>query len=281
MASNLKQLLASWSGTALSARSSRRFRWVDSGWTGLLLVVVLLAAWEVSVSSGAVRSDSWPALSSVLTALVRGATSESWISVFGSTLYRMAYGFLLGTVLGIVVGVLFGVSSHMHRVFMPTLEIFRTTPIPAIVPPLIFLLGVDDKLKITIVALAAFFPVALNTLAGVRQVDPIHLQVAQTFRVPRLKTVLRIQLPSALPYIFAGARISLGISLIVAVVTEMLAGSEGVGYFIVSMEYAMRADDMYAAIILLSVLGYVLNRLFVLLEARCIRWARVLDLRLT
>jgi len=201
--------------------------------------------------------------------------------MFGSTLYRMTFGFLLGTVLGIVVGVLFGVASYVNRVLMPTLEIFRTTPIPAIVPPLIFLLGVDDELKITIVALAAFFPVALNTLAGVRQVDPIHLQVAQTFRVPRLKAVLRIQLPSTLPYIFAGARISLGISLIVAVVTEMLAGSEGVGYFIVSMEYAMRANDMYAAIILLSVLGYVLNRLFVLLEAKYIRWARVLHLRLT
>lgn len=265
----------------ISLKSSRRSRLYDSGWTGILLVVVLLAAWEVSVSSGAVRSDSWPALSSVLTALIRGAISESWISIFGSTLYRMTFGFLLGTVLGIVVGLLFGVSSYVNRVLMPTLEIFRTTPIPAIVPPLIFLLGVDDELKITIIALAAFFPVALNTLAGVRQVDPIHLQVAQTFRVPRLKAVLRIQLPSTLPYVFAGARISLGISLIVAVVTEMLAGSEGVGYFIVSMEYAMRADDMYAAIILLSVLGYVLNRLFVLLEAKCIRWARVLHLRLT
>jgi ABC-type nitrate/sulfonate/bicarbonate transport system permease component len=91
--------------------------------------------------------------------------------------------------------------------------------------------------------------------------------------------VLGIQLPSALPYVFAGCRISLGIALIVTVVTEMIAGSEGVGYYIVSMQFAMRAGDMYAAIILLSALGYLLNRAFLALEGRAIHWARALERR--
>jgi ABC-type nitrate/sulfonate/bicarbonate transport system permease component len=244
-----------------------------------MLVLALLAAWELSVTTGAVRSESWPALSKVLSALGSGFRGEGWAQIFGSSLYRLACGYAIAVASGIAVGLLIGASRRANAVLNPTIEIFRVLPIPAIVPPLIFLLGLEDALKITVIALAAFFPIALNTAAGVRAMDPIHLLVARTFRAPRARILLGIQLPSALPYVFAGCRISLGIALIVTVVTEMIAGSEGVGYYIVSMQYAMRADDMYAAIVLLSVAGYLLNRLFLAAESRSIRWARVLESR--
>lgn len=243
-------------------------------WTGFVLVAALLVAWELSVRTGAVRSDSWPALVEVLRSLFEGFSTNGWYEVFGSSLYRMASGFLIAVILGVSAGLALGASSLAYRTFMPTLEILRIIPIPAIVPPLIFLLGVDDRLKITVIALAAFFPIALNTFAGVRSVDSVHLMVAKTFRTPRRKVLLGIQLPSALPYIFAGCRISLGLSLIVTVVAEMIAGSGGVGYYIVSMQYAMRPDDMYAAIILLSAIGYALNRSFLAIEARAIHWSQ-------
>ena len=265
-------------GAALTARlpavRSRR-----GEWSGFALVAVLLVAWELSVTSGAVRSESWPALSKVLTALVAGFRGEGWGGIFGSSMYRLACGYAIAVASGVAVGLLIGASDRMNAVLNPTIEIFRVLPIPAIVPPLIFLLGLDDALKITVIALASFFPIALNTAAGVRAMDPVHLLVARTFRMPRRRILLGIQLPSALPYVFAGCRISLGIALIVTVVTEMIAGSEGVGYYIVSMQYSMRADDMYAAIILLSAVGYLLNRLFLALESRSIHWARVLEAR--
>jgi len=257
----------------------RRQILASAPWTGFALVVALLSVWELTVASGMVRSESWPALSRVLVSLQEGFQREGWLEIFGSTLYRMACGFSIAAALGTAAGLAMGASSLVYRTFMPTVEIFRVLPIPAVVPPLIFFLGVDDPLKITVIALAAFFPIALNTFAGVRAVDPVHLLIARTFRVPRRKVLLGIQLPSALPYVLAGCRISLGISFIVTVVTEMVAGSEGVGYFIVSMQYAMRADDMYAAIILLSAIGYLLNRAFLGLEARAIHWARELDAR--
>jgi ABC-type nitrate/sulfonate/bicarbonate transport system permease component len=246
---------------------------------GFALVVGLLIVWEASVRSGAVRSESWPAVSSVLEALGAGFKTEGWVTIFGSSLYRMAWGFALAASAGIAVGLALGASDTLHRIVMPSLEIFRVLPSPAIVPPLIFLLGVDDALKVVVIAVASFFPIALNTIAGVRAVDPVHLLVARTFRIPRRHIVLGIQLPSALPYVLAGCRISLGIALIVTVVTEMIAGSEGVGYYIVSMQFAMRAGDMYAAIILLSALGYLLNRAFLALEGRAIHWARALERR--
>jgi ABC-type nitrate/sulfonate/bicarbonate transport system permease component len=248
-------------------------------WSGFALVAALLFAWEISVSSGAVQSDSWPAFSRVLQSLVAGFESQGWTEIFGSTLLRMSAGFLVAAALGIAVGAAMGASSRAYRTLFPTVEIFRVLPIPAVIPPLIFFLGVDDPLKVTVIAFAAFFPIALNTLAGMRAVDPVHLMVARTFRVPPLRVLLKIQLPSALPYVFAGCRISLGISLIVTIVAEMIAGSEGVGYYIVSMQYAMRADDMYAAIILLSVLGYGLNALFLAAESRALHWARQAEAR--
>jgi ABC-type nitrate/sulfonate/bicarbonate transport system permease component len=244
---------------------------------GFGVVVGLLLLWEFSVLSGAVRSESWPAVSTILQALGTGFKAEEWGQVFGSSLYRMGMGFLLAALAGISLGLVLGASQRLHRVVMPTQEIFRVLPGPALVPPLIFLLGVDDALKITVIAIAAFFPILLNTIAGVKAADPVHLLVARTFRVPRRRILLGIQLPSALPYVFAGCRISLGIALIVTVVTEMLAGSEGVGYYIVSMQYAMRASDMYAAIVLLSAIGYLLNRLFLALERRALWWAHGLE----
>jgi len=248
-------------------------------WSGFVLVAALFVAWELSVTSGAVRSESWPAVTRILSSLTSGFQTEGWREIFGSSLYRMACGFSIAVFFGIAAGLVMGASSWLHRTLMPTFEIFRVLPIPAIVPPLIFFLGVDDPLKVTVIALAAFFPIALNTLAGVRAIDPVHMMVARTFRMPRRKILLGIQLPSALPYVFAGCRISLGISLIVTVVAEMIAGSEGVGYYIVSMQYAMRAGDMYAAIILLSAIGYLLNRLFLAVEARAIHWSREIDAR--
>ena len=267
------------SSGAASASRPPALRGNGGQWSGVLLVAALLAAWELSVRSGAVQSESWPALSKVLLALGSGFRSEGWAQIFGSSLYRLVCGYAIAVGSGVFVGLLVGASRRADAILNPTIEIFRVLPIPAVVPPLIFVLGIDDALKVTVIALAAFFPIALNTAAGVRAMDPVHLLVARTFRTPPRRILFGIQLPSALPYVFAGCRISLGIALIVTVVTEMIAGSEGVGYYIVSMQYAMRADDMYAAILLLSAVGYLLNRVFLAVDSRSIPWARVLESR--
>ncbi|MEX0732017.1 MAG: ABC transporter permease [Aquisalimonadaceae bacterium] len=242
--------------------------------SGLCLLAVLLIAWELSVRLGWVVSANWPALSQVLANVVAGLADGSWWEVFGGTLWRMSAGYTLACVVGILLGTGLAVSDWFHRTVYPTVELLRPLPVVAIVPPLILLLGVDDALKITVVAFACTFPVITSTVTGIKAVDQISLDVARTFRVPRLRQIYRIQIPSALPYIFAGMRVSLAMALIVTVIAEMIAGSGGVGYFVVSMQYAMRASDMYAAIILLSLLGYILNRGFLMLESRIIRWSR-------
>ena len=239
--------------------------------SGALLIVALLALWQASAAWW-VSSPNWPPVTQVLQALAAGVRSGELVEVFGSTLYRMAAGYAIGIAAGLGVGLLMASLRLAHAALEPAVELMRPIPIPAIIPPLILLLGVDDAMKIFVVAFSAFFPVLVNTIAGVRAVDPVAINVARTFGVSRLRTALRVVLPASLPYVLAGMRVSLALSLIVTVVAEMIAGSAGVGYYIMTMQYALRAPDMYAAIFLLAALGYVLNRGFLAIERRILHW---------
>ena len=242
-----------------------------SRFSGFLLLIALLALWEASARLW-VSSPNWPPVTQILVALSQGARSGELLPVFGSSLYRMLAGYAAGTACALALGLLMASMRTVHAALEPALELLRPIPIPAIIPPLILLLGIDDAMKIFAVGFAAFFPVLVNTIAGVRAVDPVAVDVARTFRIGRLRTALRVVLPAALPYILAGMRISLALALIVTVVAEMIAGSAGIGYYILTMQYAMRASDMYAAILVLAALGYDLNRGFLALEHRVLHW---------
>jgi len=208
----------------------------------------------------------------VAKSLAAGFASNELPEVFGSSLYRMLVGYLIGVACALGVGLLMANVRLAQAALDTMIELLRPIPVPAIVPPLILLLGVDDALKIFIVAFSAFFPVLVNTIGGVRAVDPVAIDVARTLHVGRLRTVCMVVLPASLPYILAGMRISLALALIVTVVAEMIAGSAGIGYYLMTMQYAMRASDMYAAIVLLAMVGYALNRGFLTIEHRLLHW---------
>jgi ABC-type nitrate/sulfonate/bicarbonate transport system permease component len=123
-----------------------------------------------------------------------------------------------------------------------------------------------------VVALTVVFPVLTNTFQGVLAVEPTMLAVARTFHVSRVTAIWKIILPATLPYLLAGMRVSLSLALIVAVVTEMIAGNQGIGHYLVLMQYAVRPQEMYAAIIALAISGYLLNRIFLGFETRLIHW---------
>lgn len=239
--------------------------------SGALLLVALLLLWQLSAQRW-VASPNWPPVTQIAAALVAGIGTGEFLEVFGSSLYRMLAGYLLGTAAGLALGLLMASARLAYAALEPAVELLRPIPVPAIIPPLILLLGVDDAMKIFIVAFSAFFPVLVNTIAGVRAVDPVPVDVARTFGYGRLRTALRVVLPACLPYVLAGMRVSLALALIVTVVAEMIAGSSGVGYYVMTMQYALRASDMYAAIFLLAALGYGLNRGFLAVERRILHW---------
>ena len=210
----------------------------------------------------------------MLAALYHGITDGELLEVIASSMWRMIRGYLLGCAAGVTVGIAIALWNGVRLALTPTIELLRPVPVTAIVPPLIFVFGIDDRLKVICIAFASFFPVVTNTIAGVTAVDEIYVKVARTFGIPRAQTIRQVIVPGALPYILAGMRTSLAFALVVTVISEMLAGSQGIGHYLLAMQYALRAPEMYASIVLLTAVAYVLNRLFVLWENRIIGWAR-------
>lgn len=245
--------------------------WLRARLPGLLLLLALLLAWELSARSLG-GGENWPPLTSVLAALATGLASGDLGAAAASSLWRMLAGYAIGAAAGMAVGLAMASSRVVRHLLDTSVELLRPIPIPAIVPPLVLLLGIDNTMKVTVIAFAAFFPVLVNTLQGARALDATLHDVTRTFRVPALRRLLKVTVPASLPYVFAGLRISLALAMIVTIVAEMIAGSEGLGYYLVSMQYAMRPADMYAGVVLIAVAGYAMTLMFMAIERKLLPW---------
>lgn len=256
-----------------AARPTRRHAmpW-NTRWLGVALIVFLLSMWEAAAASGMMPSLSFPRMSDILATLWRLTISGELLRELGDSLWRMFAGYFIGVVLGVVIGLLMGYFRVFYNLLEPITEVLRPIPSPAYLPIVILFLGIDDEMKIFMIAFASLFPVLINTYSGVRSVDPIQLQTARTFGVAGRKLVWQIVLPAASPYIFTGMRVSLAVALIVMVISEMVAASSGIGYFILSAQRGFKIREMFAGVLTLAIVGYLLNRLFVAVENRVLAW---------
>ena len=243
-----------------------------SRWLGVAFIAVLLVLWELSSAMEWVSALSWPRISAVLVTLWGLTFSGEILSELLPSMWRMFAGYFIGIGLGVLIGLLMGGFRVVYHLLEPVTEILRPIPSPAYVPIAILFLGIDDEMKIFMIAFASFFPVLLNTYSGVRSVDPVQLQTASTFGVKGRKLLWQIVLPSASPYIFTGMRVSLAVALIVMVISEMVAASNGVGYFILAAQRGFQVREMFAGVVTLAVVGYALNRIFLAVENRVLAW---------
>jgi ABC-type nitrate/sulfonate/bicarbonate transport system permease component len=239
---------------------------------GVLFILVLLFLWEVTARCEWLPSLSWPRITGVLATLLQVTRSGELVGELASSLWRMFAGYFIGVALGVGVGLLMASFRWVYNLLEPLTEVLRPIPSPAYVPIAILFLGIDDEMKIFMIAFSAFFPVLLNTYSGVRSVDPVQLQTARTFGVRGHKLLWQIVLPSAAPYIFTGMRVSLAVALIVMVISEMVAASNGVGYWVLAAQRGLKVKEMYAGIVTLAVVGYALNRIFLAVENRVLAW---------
>jgi ABC-type nitrate/sulfonate/bicarbonate transport system permease component len=231
-----------------------------------------LLAWELGVRSSDVQSPSLPPVSRILESWWELLLSGELLTELGSSLYRMAMGYVIAAILGIALGLLMGYYRLFYGLFEPLVELLRPIPTPAYIPIAILFLGLDTEMKVFLIGIATFFPVLLNTVAGVRQVERVQIDTGRTFGLGSRQIVRQIVLPSALPNIFTGLRVSLGIGLIMVVISEMVAANSGIGYFILQAQRSFRVPEMYAGIFTLAVVGYLLNLLFVSIERRVVHW---------
>jgi ABC-type nitrate/sulfonate/bicarbonate transport system permease component len=189
-----------------------------------------------------------------------------------TTTFLLLTGYGIGCFLAVIVGTLMGNYRVIYNLFEPLIELIRPIPKATLLPVLILFLGLGPAMKITTVAMAAFFPVLINTIQGVRSVDPTVTDMARTYGHSAATILWRILLPASAPYILSGMRISLGISLIVVIIAEMLSGSGGLGDVIIHGQRMFLVVDSYAWLVVVAALGYMLNVVFRWAERRTTFW---------
>lgn len=239
---------------------------------GIFLVVALLAAWEALARSGIVEAISFPPFSKVFTTFWSLIISGKMVLLILPSLERLAIGYMIAVAIGIGFGILMGYFSTVFDLFEPLTEILRPIPSPAYIPIAILFLGLGDEMKIFMIAFSCVFPILLNTYSGVRSVDPIQINTARTFGLRAAAIMRKVIIPAASPQIFTGMRVSLAIALIMVVISEMVASVDGIGFYILNAERSFRVLDMYAGVLTLGALGYLLNWLFIRLERRLLHW---------
>jgi ABC-type nitrate/sulfonate/bicarbonate transport system permease component len=187
---------------------------------------------------------------------------------------RFAAGYAIGASVGVAVGVSMGSSRRVRQALEPLVELLRATPAIALVPALIVILGVGDRMLIAVIAFGVVFPVLVNSMDGVRAASPELRETASLLRMGQAERILRVDLPAALPSIFAGLRVALSIGLVMVVVSELVGGGDGLGHYILVEQSQFDIPGMYAGILFLGLLGFVLNGVFVLVERRALSWHR-------
>jgi len=241
-------------------------------WQGWLLFGCLLMLWEMGARGAPQLQLYFPPVSQILGAFLEAQAGGSIVRHALATLARFAQGFFIAAALAVVAGVVLGYSRLLHSLFATLIEFLRPMPSVAIIPVAILLLGIGDGMIVSVTVYACVWPILINTIDGVRSIDGTLIDTGRTFGLNRARMLRQIILPGASPYIVTGLRIGLSIALILVTTAEMVAGSSGLGFYILDEERAMNSANMYGGIVLVAMLGYALNRLFLIFEARAMRW---------
>lgn len=241
---------------------------------GLLLLLALGALWELAGRGGWIHPLFFPPLSRVLASFARLMGSGEVLGHVGVSLWRAALGYLLAAASGAGLGLLMGYWPRVHQAAQVVVELARALPPPAVIPVAIVFLGIGDAMKVAVIVFACLFPILVNTMEGVRAVDPVLLQTARTFGVGETATLRKVILPAAAPFVMTGLRVALAIALILTVIAEMVGATAGIGYFVLDSQRSFRIPQMYAGMLVLALLGYLLNRAFLLLDRRLMAWHR-------
>ena len=243
-------------------------------WSGWLVFGLLLLLWEYGSRSSPKLQLYIPPVSQIIVTLGQLIVSGQVTSHLITTLRRFLEGYLLAAAIAVTLGVVLGYFRFVHSLLETLIEFLRPMPSVAIIPVAILLLGIGDAMIVAVTVYASTWPILINTIDGVRHIERTLIDTGRTFGLARWRILWQIILPAASPHIVTGLRVSLAIALILVTTAEMIAGSKGLGFFILDEERSLRSSAMYAGIILVAALGYLLNRLFLALEEKAMQWRR-------
>ena len=240
-----------------------------------LALLALITWWTAQADS-----FFFPPVTEILEAFRETWLFDSFIDDALPSLYRLAAGYAMAVVAGVALGTIIGVSWRARRMSAPVVEFLRALPAPATVPFFILVFGIGDLAKILLIGLVTIWPVLLNTVDGIGGIDATLMETARMYHLGQKDMLFRVRLPAALPQIYAGMRTSLSLAVVLMVVSEMVASADGIGHSIIVAQSLFDIPKMWAGILLLGLLGYLLNLLFEIQERRVLRWhfgARAID----
>ncbi|MET9685298.1 ABC transporter permease [Streptomyces coeruleorubidus] len=236
---------------------------------GALPALLVTVWWVASAGSTDVY---WPPLRTILEAFPDVWTAERLRGDVLPSVLRLAGGYALAAVVGVALGTVIGSYRRVRAVCEPVLEFLRAVPPPVLVPVIMLFAGIGDTMKVTVIAAGCVWPVLLNTVEGVRAVDPVMAETARSYGITGVARLRNVVLRSASPQIFAGLRQALSIGIILMVISEMFAASNGLGFTIVQFQRGFAIPDMWTGILVLGLLGFLLSVVFQWVERRVLGW---------
>jgi NitT/TauT family transport system permease protein len=240
--------------------------------TRSVAILALALIWETFPRLGLVDATFLPPLSEVLVAWWDLARSGQLWEHTQASLTRSLAGFALAVVVSIPLGLLIGWYKPVAKLLSPLLEVFRNTAALAILPVFVLILGLGETSKIAIILYACAWPILLNTVSGVRTVDPLLIKSARSLGLGPLSLFQKVVLPAAVPTIFTGIRLAGAYSILILIAAEMVGAKAGLGYLINYAQYNFAVPDMYAGIITISGIGLIVNQLLILTERHFSTW---------
>jgi ABC-type nitrate/sulfonate/bicarbonate transport system permease component len=237
---------------------------------GVAVVILLLLLWQITAAFK--QTVYVPTVSTIFATFLKEWFSPTFGQQAIPSLYRMVVGYFFACVIGITIGVIIGSFKKIYQLLDPVLQFWRAIPATAIIPVGILLIGIGDQMKMVVICFGAMWPILINSADGARLVPTERLDTARIFGLTPIETLLRVIVPSAAPMIAAGMRTGLSIAFIMIVVSEMIGSTDGLGYYILQAQRTFAIPEMYGGILLLAILGYLLNTVFVWGEHKVLAW---------
>ena len=264
--------VAARTGPPFTAWWSRVLRFAAAVAKRTVAIAALAAVWEIFPRLGVVDATFLPPLSEVLAAWWQLVLSGELLAHVQASLARSLSGFGLAIAASIPLGLVIGWYRPVAVLLNPLLEVFRNTAALALLPVFVLILGLGETSKIAIIFYACSWPILLNTISGVRTVDPLLIKSARSLGLGPVRLFQKVVLPAAVPTIFTGIRLAGAFSILILIAAEMVGAKAGLGYLINYAQYNFAVPDMYAGIITISAIGLVINQLLLTVERRFSTW---------
>jgi NitT/TauT family transport system permease protein len=246
---------------------------IANGIKGAAGIAISIALWEGVRALGLIDPRDLPSFAAIVHAAVSGLAGGELSTAVFSTIGSWAPGLLIAAVGGIAAGTALAMFPRLEIATRPLLEFLRPIPSVALIPVALLILGIGLQMQLFMIAFASIWPVLFSTKAGIESVDPRFLETGRVLHLGAMERVFRIVLPSALPAVATGLRTASAIALVLAITVEMLTGRPGIGYYIENVRLNGLTTEMWAAILVTGVLGYLVNILFMTVERLALPWS--------